>query len=109
MSEFVTSFDPEEDVSLTGNSALFEYWLPEGPVEACCEKAGRWQDALHFSRGDGTLFGFGKFKTIILFPLIREFMVRFGLEMGLVDPGEPSKATGSRLERHFLNALGLSR
>ncbi len=89
--KFVTSLDPDKDASLTGDPAFFEYWLFEGPVEGCCGEAGRWQFAFYFGRGNDDLFGLEKLKASLVFPLIPKFTARFGLEAGLVDPGDPAK------------------
>ncbi len=90
--KFVTSFDPEKDASVTGDENFFEYWRFEGPVVGCCGDTGRWQFTFYFSRGREDLFGLGKIKSHILFPLFAGFTVHFGLEVGLVDPDDPSKA-----------------
>lgn len=89
--KFVTSFDPEKDSSVTGDPNFFEYWRFEGPILGCCGDAGRWQITLFFSRDKGYLFGLSKYASIVYVPIFRGFLAHFGLELGLVDPSDPTK------------------
>ncbi len=88
---FLTSFDPEKDVSVTGDSHFFEVWRLDGPIPGCCGGMGRWQLGIFFSRESGYLHGLRKGEMTVHFPLFRNFTVTFGLGVGLVDPTDPTK------------------
>jgi hypothetical protein len=92
-----SSFDPDPDhlynCRVTGYCDFFETARLEGPIFPCCGNPGWWETAFYFQPPElvpDRLFGLALSHFSLWFPITKEITWHFALDVGLVDPDDPS-------------------
>jgi len=71
-----TSLVPGKNAAVTGFGQYFEYWMLSGPIAPCCGAPGLWQIATYFSENGEELFGWGRTRMVLEFPIAPRIRIR---------------------------------